>query len=100
MNKIENIIILKNVESNVIQEAIVILKDNINIRKIKENNLNENKQKGIDIIEEAEILVNQKLKENEINYQKFLNAKLEKKIKFNRIMNVIFFIIIIFLIIY
>ena len=38
VNKTNNIVFLKNVESNIIDEAIVILKDNIQIHKLTEQN--------------------------------------------------------------
>lgn len=38
-NKTNNIIFLKDVESNIIDEAIVILKDNIKLNDLKEEKI-------------------------------------------------------------
>ena len=90
INKTDNVIFLKNVESNIIEEAFVILKDNVKINKIKENerNISKNKNK-IDILKEAELLINQEINTNNIKYEKFKITKMERKIKILKIMNII-----------
>ena len=101
---LKNMVVLKNLPSNIVEEAIVILKTN---KKIKQNekidkNLNNKKEKNIDknkendyILKEAEMLVSnyitrleQKKKErNEI--QKVINKKCKKLKKCIIIMSVI-----------
>ena len=65
-NNLKNMIVLKELPSNIIEEAIVILKSGTKIRnlekieknKVTERNSNENRDKEY-IIKEAEMLVNQ-----------------------------------------
>ena len=54
LNKLDNIVFLKDVESNVIEQAFIILKDNVNFKKF-ENNVGNPKEKKI-LLSEAEIL--------------------------------------------
>lgn len=92
INKMNNIIFLKNVESNIIEEAFVILKDEVKINEIKENkNLNEKNK--VNILKEAEILINSKIDEENINFEKFKVKRLEKKYKKTKIFNIILLII-------
>lgn len=85
VNKTNNIVFLKNVESNIIDEAIVILKDNIEIDKLKEKE-EKNENKKINILKEAEVIINHKLTEQNVKFEKYKVKKLEKK---NRILKVI-----------
>lgn len=85
VNKTNNIVFLKNVESNIIDEAIVILKDNIEIDKLKENE-EKPENKKINILKEAEVIINHKLAEQNTKFEKYKVKKLEKK---NRILKVI-----------
>lgn len=57
-SKMKNIVVLKDLPSNIVEEAYVILKPNININK-KDENLNDDyKDKPCYIIEEAEMIIN------------------------------------------
>ncbi len=85
VNKTNNIVFLKNVESNIIDEAIVILKDNIQIDKLKENE-EKSENKKINILKEAEVIINHKLTEQNAKFEKYKVKKLEKK---NRILKII-----------
>ena len=49
-NKANNVIFLKNTESNIIEEAFLILKENVKINDFKDNKEN----KKIDVLKEAE----------------------------------------------
>ena len=95
-NKLKNIIVLKGMASNVVQEAIVILRPNIEFEKCnslyknKENNLFNNKKKSV--VSEAEYVINNYIKEIETTNSKRKSQRLEKRYKFSKILNVILFI--------
>lgn len=106
-DKMKNIVVLKNLPSNLIEEAIVILKgDKKKIECMKkkiQNNASENKSKDINkpkdyIIKEAEMVIsnyisnieNQKTTKNKKD-----NKKLEKKYKTLQITTVIMAIVLI-----
>ncbi|MBR3614006.1 MAG: hypothetical protein IKL55_02380 [Clostridia bacterium] len=90
INKTENVIFLKNVESNIIQEAFVILKDNIKLEKSNsKDNILEKDNKEINILKEAEELINQEISSNNIKYNKYKILKLEKKLKVMKFINII-----------
>lgn len=93
INKLNNIVFLKDVESNIIEEAFVVLKEKVKINDIKENVKVEEKNK-INILKEAETLINSKLDETNINYEKFKVKTLENKYKKLKIINSILLIFI------
>lgn len=85
----KNMVILKNLPSNIVEEAIVILKPNV---KLKSLNLAENNQKSKSkkqensrkyIINEAEIIISNYLSkiENEKKKTASVNKKIENKYK-------------------
>jgi DNA polymerase III epsilon subunit-like protein len=88
LNKLNNIIFLKDVESNIIEEAFVVLKNNIEIKEIDAKSTEKNKLQEINILKEAELLINKEIEEKNIKYEKFKIKKLEKKIKFLKIVNI------------
>lgn len=92
LNKINNIIFLKNPESNLIDEAFILLKDNVKINNPINNNINSFKLDKMDIQKEAENIINRYIQEKNIEYEKFKFKKLEQKNKRLKIIN--FFIII------
>ncbi len=98
-NKTNNIIFLKDVESNIIDEAIVILKDNIKLNDLKEEK-NNIINKDINILKEAEIFINQKINMENIKLEKYKTSKMQKKIKKLKILNIVLLLgtILIFLI--
>lgn len=95
-NKLKNIIVLKGMASNVVQEAIVILKPNIQFEKCnslyknKENNLFNTKKKSV--VSEAEYVINNYIKEIETTNSRRKVKKLEKRYKVSKILNVILFV--------
>lgn len=97
LNKLDNVIFLKNVESNIIEEAIIVLKENIKIKDFdnKYKNLNEK----INVLKETEMLINNELQINDLNFEKYKLEKLNKKYKFLKIIN-IFLIIVVFALIF
>lgn len=87
-NKTNNIIFLKNVESNIIEEAIVILRKNIKL----ENFENTEDNKNINILKEAESIINQRIDNNQMKFDKYRINKLEIKIKRLKIINIVLII--------
>ena len=83
INKTDNIYFFKNVESNIIDEAIVILKKNVKFNDIKEEN-----KTNIDVLKEAELIVNEKIKKSNLEFEKYKIKKLEKIIKILMIINI------------
>ena len=93
INKLNNIVFLKDLESNIIEEAFVVLKEKVKINNIKENCKLKEKNE-VNILKEAEILINSKLDENNIEFEKFKLKTLEKKYKRIKIINILFLILI------
>lgn len=93
INKLNNIVFLKDLESNIIEEAFVVLKEKVKINDIKENCKLKEKNE-VNILKEAEILINSKLDENNIEFEKFKLKTLEKKYKRIKIINILLLILI------
>lgn len=92
LNKLNNMIFLKNVESNIIDEAFIVLKDNVKIEN--KNNLSslenkESKIEKINILKEAEELINKKINDSNLEYEKFKLKKLENKLKRLKLINIL-----------
>lgn len=87
VNKTNNIVFLKNVESNLIEEAVVILKNGVTLNNNLKEKTNKKEEKNINILKEAELIVNQKIRENDIKFEKYKVNKLEKKIKILKFIN-------------
>ena len=85
INKTDNIYFLKNLESNIIDEAIVILKKNVRMAESD----NKNKDENIDILKEAEIIINEKIEKSNLEFEKYKVKKLETIIKKLKIINII-----------
>ena len=91
INKLNNIVFLKDLESNIIEEAFVKKKEKVKINDIKENCKLKEKNE-VNILKEAEILINSKLDENNIEFEKFKLKTLEKKYKRIKIINILLLI--------
>lgn len=86
INKTNNVIFLKDVESNIIQEAFVVLKDNIKI----ESDKNLKKEiKPINVLKEAETIINQEIDKNNFKFDKYKILKLQRKLKIQKIFNIL-----------
>ena len=99
-SKLKNSIVLKGMASNVVDEAIVILKPHIKIKKMEHTKNFEEKNTTKDfIIKEAENVILEYV--NKINDEELLKIKnkLEFKIKKLIFINISFFIILIILVI-
>jgi len=100
-SKVKNSIVLKGMASNVVDEAIVILKPHIKIKKMEHTKNFKEKSISKDfIIKEAENVIIEYV--NKIDKEKTLNEnkKLEIRIRKLQIINVLFFLILIGLVIF
>ena len=88
LNKLNNIIFLKDAQSNIIEEAFIVLKEGVKINQLK-NEKDKTKDESINILKEAELIINEKLDKLNIEYEKFKIKELEKKIKISKVMNII-----------
>ena len=93
INKTNNVIFLRDIDSNIIQEAFVVLRDNI---KLSESTNEINK---IDVLKEAEELINHMIDKNDLNFEKYKILKLKRKLKIQKIFNIFCVIILILCII-
>lgn len=104
-SNLKNMVVLKNLPSNIVEEAIVILKNGTKIRKLEkiENNrryeLKENENKDKDyILKEAQMLVSDYIsslenkKENKIVFNNKVNKKYKKLKKYAYISTFIIFV--------
>ena len=95
-NKIKNTIVLRGMASNVVDEAIVILKPHIKIKKTQVvNNIREKNNSKEMILKEAEHIVSEYV--NKISVKEIENEKikLERKVKKLKLISFMFFIILI-----
>ena len=96
-NKIKNTIVLRGMASNVVDEAIVILKPHVKIKKtqVLNNNIREKSASKELIIKEAEHIISEYI--NKISIKEIENEKLEleKKIKKLKLISFMFFIILV-----
>lgn len=98
INKTNNVIFLREFESNLISEAFVILKEDVKFSNVM-NLKNKNTIGKINVLKEAEFLINQKINENKLEYEKLKNKKLKQKIKILKIVNTINIIVLISIVI-
>ena len=87
-NQMKNIIVLKNLPSNLIDEAFIILKNNKKIKSLeriekKPSNQMEKSQKGEYIVKEAEMVISSYMSkiENEKQIKSYSMKKIENKYK-------------------
>lgn len=95
-NKIKNTIVLRGMASNVVDEAIVILKPNVKIKKTQtiKNVKEKNSSKEL-ILKEAEHIVSEYVNRISTDELKKENMRLEKKNLKLKIISVIFVILLI-----
>lgn len=107
-NNLKNTVVLKNLPSNIVEEAIIVFKANIKLKEEQEldnnKNIEKNKEKDY-ILKEAEMLVNNYIRrveekkriKNEI--QKKVDKKCKNLKKYVFIMSIVFVLETIFIII-
>ena len=97
LEKVDNIIFLKDIESNIMQEAFIVLKDNFKVTSLK------TKEKKVkleaNIIKEAELIINEEINDVSKKKEKIKIEIIQKKYKFMKIINLVLIICILFLII-
>lgn len=94
INKLNNIVFLKDLESNIIEEAFVVLKDNVNLNQFEKYSKEINGNKTIQ--KEAEFLINNELEINDIKFEKYKFKKLNNKYKILKLINIVLICIILF----
>lgn len=105
ISKMKNIIVLKNLPSNIVEEAFVVLKANKKIKLLKKNNENNIEKKQLTgndhIVKEAEMIISNYINETDkMNQLKLKSARdLEKRYKKLRNINIFLGILTTFLII-
>lgn len=86
-NNMKNMIVLRNLPSNIVEEAFVVFKSNVKIHKYeKVNKMNDKEQKNKNkdyMIKEAELILNDYISKMEkTEYEKSIgNKKLKEKYK-------------------
>ena len=95
LNKLNNIVFLKDLESNLIEEAFVVLKDNVNLTKFQDKISNDRAKETV--LNEVEVLINTELKVNELKFEEYKLKKMTKKYNLLKIINVILILISIFM---
>ena len=80
-NKLNNVIVLKNMSSNIVEEAIVVLKANVNFKNndIKKNKKEENSH--FTILKEAEYVIDECISRMQIKNRELEDFKIKKKYK-------------------
>ena len=96
LNKLDNIVFLKDLESNIIEEAFIVLKDNVNFTNMEKEKYKKNEKTMI--LYETESLINNEFKINDLKFSEYRLKKLSKKYRILKIINVILILIIIFMI--
>lgn len=106
VSNMKNIVVLKNLPSNLVEEAIVILKTNKEAKKLEyvekstNTNINNNKKTKEYMIREAESVISSYISKIENNKEpKTLNRNIEKKYRKLKIYSVIASIMIMLLLI-
>lgn len=99
-NQMKNIVILKNLPSNLIEEAIVVLKSKNAVKKIefiekKEISNKEEKNKENYIIREAENIISNCIKNSEDEDKQNIKKKFLKKYKYLKIYSLIITIVLV-----
>ena len=95
-SKLKNMVVLKNLPSNLIEEAIVILKSNKKVKKLEkidkekrneEEKIKTNKNKKEFVVKEAEMIISSYITKIEENKQKTQKNKIEQTKKVKRLKN-------------
>ena len=95
-NKIKNTIVLRGMASNVVDEAIVILKPHVKIKKTQVvNNIREKNNSKELILKEAEHIVSEYVNRISIKEMEKTKIELEKKVKKLKLISLMFFLILV-----
>jgi len=97
INKMKNIIVLKGMASNVVEEAIVVLKPNVKLKQSeyinskKQNSQEKNKKRVI--LKEAENVIANYIERIKIKNEIWETKKIKTRYKFLKIINILLIII-------
>ena len=80
MEGLKNMVVLKNLPSNIIEEAFVVVKQNLKIDNINKESINSEKEENY-IIKEAQMVISDYLKSVENTNEEQKIKKLEDKYK-------------------
>lgn len=101
-NQMKNMIVLKNLPSNIVEEAIIILKNNKKIKSLdrvekQTRNSTEKQSSGEYIVKEAEIVIGNYLSkiEKEKQMKSYLVKQIENRYKRMKILSIVLGMIII-----
>ena len=95
-SKLKNMVVLKNLPSNLIEEVIVILKSNKKVKKLEkidkekrneEEKIKTNKNNKEFVVKEAEMIISSYIKKIEENKQNNQKNKIEQTKKVRRLKN-------------
>ena len=89
-SKVENIVFLKNIESNIIQEAFIVLKRSV---KFKDNDIEVSLTRE-DVLKEAELIINKNIEYEEKECLKLNLKRLRRKYNYSKTINIIIAILI------
>lgn len=92
INKTENVIYLNDLESNIIKQAFIILKDNVKLDFLKNEEIS---KREIDIVKDAENLINYEIEKNNLKFERYKNNILSRKLRFLKASNIVMVIIIV-----
>ena len=85
-NKLKNVIVLKELSSNIVEEAIIVLKPNVNLKQnenMKKNLQNrQNANKHTMILKEAEYVIENYISQIQTKNKQKENDKIEKRYKY------------------
>ena len=84
-SKVENIVFLKNIESNIIQEAFIVLKRSV---KFKDNDIEASLTRE-DVLKEAELIINKNVEYEEKECLKLNLKRLRRKYNYSKTINII-----------
>ena len=99
LSKMKNIIVLKGMSSNVVDEAIVVLKPNVKIKQSEYNTKqkisDEEKAKKLIVVKEAEHTINTYVEKLQSKHKNKEQESFQKKYQFLQIMNGVLILIIV-----
>lgn len=90
VNKTNQMVFLKNVESNIIKDAWIMLRENVSYKEKNKKTFDE-----IDILREAENLINNNIEREQVSLLKFNLKRLNHKYKLVKRLNIFLVIMII-----
>lgn len=90
VNKTNQMVFLKNVESNIIKDAWIMLRENVSYKENNKETFDE-----IDVLREAENLINNNIESEQVSLLKFNLKRLKHKYKWVKRLNIFLVIMII-----